>query len=113
MDYWVLAHLWGDYILQNDKMSKYKKTSWLWVILHGFTYISAFSPLLIIDDSVKIWQLIIIMLQHIIQDKSNFVVWFMKTTGSSNFATGICSPWSIIVVDNIIHLSFIWLIFNI
>lgn len=50
------------------------------------------------------WQLLIIATQHFFTDRTNFVIWFMKIKGSEKFATGMLSPWSIVVTDNILHI---------
>lgn len=112
MEYWLIAHLWGDYILQNDVMAIRKKDYWSVSIAHGIFYIIPFLPM-VVFGSTELWQLVAICIQHILQDKLNFIVKFMKFIGCSDFATGPCSPWSIILVDNILHITFIWTILNI
>jgi hypothetical protein len=54
-------------------------------------------------------QFVLIALQHYIVDRTSFVAWFMKVKGSQNFATGVCFPWSQIVVDNTLHI--LWMAF--
>lgn len=41
---------------------------------------------------------------HFVQDRTGVIRWWMKTVGQEKFATGPCSPWSIIVVDNVWHV---------
>lgn len=100
--HWIYAHLIGDYILQNDWMALNKKTSTKHCLVHIFCYMIPFlwcglTPL----------QLFAIALQHFAIDRTNFVFWFMKVKGQEKFATGPCSPWSIIVLDNILHILWI------
>jgi hypothetical protein len=51
-----------------------------------------------------------IAIQHFIQDRTGFVVWFMKKKGQANFAQPPMAPWSIIVTDNIMHIVWIAII---
>lgn len=101
---YLIAHLIGDFILQNDFMANHKKrNSWV-CLLHVLLYVFPFVCL-----NMFWWQLVLIGVQHYIQDRSSFINWFMRAKGSVQFATGACSPWSIILTDNIIHL--IWIYF--
>lgn len=97
--HWIYAHLIGDYLLQNDWMAFGKKQkSWICAV-----HIAAYMvPFLLCGFAW--WQLAIIAVQHFAQDRTGFVMWLMKVKGSEKFATGPCSPWSIIVTDNIIHI---------
>jgi len=97
-----LAHLIGDYLMQNDWMALNKKKSTRACIAHVVTYMIPF-----LLTPLAIWQILLIGLQHYLIDRTQFVMWFMKAKGSEKFATGPCSPWSVIVVDNILHILFI------
>ena len=97
--HWIYAHLIGDYLLQNDWMAFGKKQkSWICAV-HVAAYMVPF-----LFCGFVWWQLAIIAIQHFAQDRTGFIVWLMKIKGSEKFATGPCSPWSIIVTDNIIHI---------
>jgi formate/nitrite transporter FocA (FNT family) len=102
---YLICHLVGDYLLQNDWMVFGKKKSNLICGIHVFLYMLPFLFL-----QLPHWAFALIGFQHYIQDRTNFVVWFMKKKGQEEFATGVCSPWSIIVVDNVLHLVFIHLV---
>lgn len=103
--HWIYAHLIGDFIIQNDWMAKGKKNrSWICGI-HVITYTI---PFVLTGLSWKVLGLI--ALQHFLQDRTNIVVWFMNIKGSGEFATGACSPWSIILIDNILHILWILLV---
>jgi hypothetical protein len=101
---YVLAHLIGDYIFQNDWMSQNKKKSDLHCSVHVVCYMVPF-----VLCGFAWWQFLLIALQHYAIDRTNFVVWFMKVKGQNIFATGPCFPWSQIVVDNILHV--LWIAF--
>ena len=100
--HWIYAHLIGDYLLQNDWMAGGKKTN-SWVCLaHVFCYLT---PFLFCD--IALWKLFLIGVQHFIQDRTNFVIWFMEKTGSTQFTKEPMAPWSIVVIDNILHILMI------
>lgn len=100
--HWIYAHLIGDYLLQTDWMAKNKKFNSYNCFVHVLTYLIPF-----LFCELQVWQIIAIGIQHFIQDRTNFIIYFMKLKGSKEFATGIWAPWSIIVTDNIIHILFI------
>jgi hypothetical protein len=100
--HWIFAHLIGDYFLQNDWMALNKKTKSVPALVHVIFYCIPF-----LFCNLEWWQFSLIGLQHFIQDRTNFVVWFMKFKGSEKFASGPCAPWSIILTDNILHILFI------
>lgn len=100
--HWIFAHLIGDYLLQNDWMAFGKKRkSWICAV-HVAAYMGPFQ-----FCGMEWQQLLLIAAQHFIQDRTGMVVSFMKWKGSEQFATGPCSPWSIIVTDNILHVLWI------
>lgn len=98
----IVSHLVGDYILQNDYMAKNKKISSAVCGLHAATYILPFA-----FCGLSAYQLVLIALQHYLQDRTNFVIWFMSKSGKSDFSKAPLAPWSIFVVDNTFHLLWI------
>jgi len=105
--HFVYAHLIGDYLIQNDWMAKGKKGN-IWIaLIHAVTYLI---PFFFIGAST--WQLTLIVCQHMLQDYSNFVVWFMKITGHRQFVQPPMAPWSIILTDNIFHILWIAFVMN-
>ena len=103
--HWILAHLIGDYILQNDWMALNKKQSTWHCVVHIFFYMLPF-----LFCELSSFQLFMIASQHYLIDRSNFVLWFMHAKGQGAFATGVCFPWSQIVMDNILHILWIALV---
>ena len=96
---WIYAHLIGDYLIQTDWMAAGKKrSSWICSV-HVLTYLVPF-----LFCGLEWWQLALIGVEHFAQDRTGIVVWLMKAKGSAAFATGPCSPWSIIVTDNVLHI---------
>lgn len=104
MEY-IVAHLVGDYILQNDWQAMNKKKSYIICAVHVLLYMLPFLFL-----PISYLALALVAVQHFVQDKTNFVVWFMKVKGSARFAEAPMAPWSIIVTDNVLHLSWIYLV---
>jgi hypothetical protein len=102
--HWIFAHLIGDYLLQNDWMALNKKNKSFNCLMHVLTYCLPF-----LLCALAPWQIVLIGIQHFIQDRTNLVVWLMKIKGSGQFASGPCSPWSIIITDNILHV--LWIAF--
>jgi len=99
---WIFAHLIGDYLLQNDWMANGKKrASWI-CLVHVFVYLIPFlfTPLIW-------WQILLIGIEHFIQDRTTIVLWFMRAKGSGAFTQPPCGPWSVILTDNILHILFI------
>lgn len=89
----LVGHLVGDYLLQNDWMALWKKQL---VLL-------AWWPL---------WTAIPLFVTHYIQDRTFLITRWMDLIGQKEFRTGICSPWSVIVVDNVWHILTIWIIWK-
>lgn len=102
--HWIFAHLIGDYLLQTDWMALNKKQHTLPAVTHTAVYCLPF-----LFCSFVWWQIALIGIQHFIQDRTAFIVWLMRVKGSEQFAKGPCSPWSIIVTDNIVHI--LWIAF--
>ena len=99
---WLLAHLCGDFLFQNDWMAAgKKKRSWI-CLVHVITYLLPFLLL-----GLAWWQMVLIGVQHFAQDRTGFVVWFMNKKGQASFAQPPMAPWSIIITDNILHLLWI------
>lgn len=102
--HWIYAHLIGDYILQNDWMALHKKRSSFRCFVHVTLYMLPF-----LLCSLTWWQFLLIAIQHYLIDRTKFVAWFMTAKGQHEFATGMCFPWSQIVMDNILHI--LWIAF--
>lgn len=96
--HWIYAHLIGDFILQNDWMASGKKNSWLVAAIHVIVYLVPF-----LFTGMAFWKIGIIGLQHLLQDRTNFVTKYLEIIGKKDFTKPPLAPWSIFLVDNIIH----------
>lgn len=98
----LFGHMLGDYIMQNDWQAQNKTKSTPVCLIHCCCYTIAiwatsawFLP----------WYFILLTgVLHFPVDRWRLARKFMAWNGQEDFATGVFSPWSIIVVDNTIHL---------
>ena len=102
----LIGHLVGDYILQNDRQAANKfKNSW-WCLLHVSLYTLAVIGLLSLHD----WRWLnpawpaLVAVPHFLMDRFRLARHWMTFNGQEAFATNAMAPWSIVVVDNVIHL---------
>ena len=109
----VLAHLWGDYLLQTNDMAQKKTTSWFWATSHALCYSIPYA-LLISWLDLSWWALPFITLTHVLIDRfrlTTWITWLVNGRGEKTptgfpattpiwLATGL-----MIVVDNTIHLT--------
>lgn len=109
-----LAHMVGDYLIQNHWMAVEKTKRWWPAIVHGVTY---GLPFLLITQSVA--ALAVIVGTHIVIDRyrlARHFVWFRnqlapKASRPGHTATGTdaatpdwLAGWLLIIADNVIHV---------
>ena len=68
-----VAHLIGDFILQNEWMAMNKKQNTAPCLVHGLVYLV---PFLICN--LQWWQIALIGFQHFAQDRTGFVFWWLR-----------------------------------
>jgi hypothetical protein len=96
----IVGHLVGDYILQNDFLANGKKKSTLICALHCLLWTLA----VVAFAGWWVWWIpIVLFITHFAQDRTTFVRWWMGKVGQNGFATHL-APWSIIAVDNVMHI---------
>jgi hypothetical protein len=61
----LLAHAWGDYVLQSDAMATQKLKSWRWALFHALAYSIPF--VLFLRPSWSAWA--VIVLTHAVIDR--------------------------------------------
>jgi hypothetical protein len=94
-----LAHLIGDFILQNEWMATNKKRSSFPCAVHTLVYLI---PFLLCD--LQWWQVAVIGIQHFAQDRSQFVLWWMRVWKRSHPEHWKDLP---LYVDQVFHLVWI------
>jgi hypothetical protein len=105
----IVGHLVGDYLLQNDWMALHKKASSLRCAIHCALWTA--SVMLFAGWRSPVVAAVLFA-THFAQDRTGVIRWSMRMAGQEQFASGPCSPWSIIVVDNVWHIATIWAIWR-
>lgn len=113
----LLAHLWGDYILQSDWMAQNKTKDSFAAAIHAFLYTLCFWPIL---HDQHFWAASVILVSHFFIDRfrlARYVVWAKNwlgpnkpwsecdKTGYSNDAPPWLAFWLLIIADNTLHLT--------
>ena len=97
---WLIGHLIGDYLIQNDWMAQNKKRATFPCLVHVTLYTLAVGCLTLWPW----WVIAVVFVTHFIQDRTGIVLWWMRLIGQGDFSKPPLGPWSIIVVDNVWHL---------
>jgi len=69
-----IAHLIGDFILQNDWMAMNKRRTSFACLIHIIVYLLPF-----LLCRLQWWQILLIGIQHFAQDRTGFVLWWLRT----------------------------------
>lgn len=99
-----LAHLIGDFLIQNDWMAKYKKEKGFVTFIHVCSYLIPF----LFTDLVW-WQLALIGITHFAQDRSSFVEWWIRVWKKIPDGGRGVIP---LIVDQVFHLLIIQIVMN-
>lgn len=99
----IIGHLAGDYLFQNDYLAQGKKKSSAICAAHCLIWTGCVL-LFTAPAWFHWWVPIVLFVTHFIQDRGGLVLAYMKLMGQKAFASPPMSPWSIIVVDNTMHL---------
>jgi hypothetical protein len=97
---WLIGHLVGDYLLQNDYLAQGKKESSVICAVHCLLYTFAIWWF----TSWSMLFLSAVLVTHFLIDRWGFVKWFMRVNQQEAFSQPPFAPWSIILIDNIFHL---------
>ncbi len=104
---WLIGHLVGDYLIQNDWMAQNKKQRTWPCLVHVTLYTLS---VCLFARWYEPWQIAAVFLPHFAIDRSAFVVQYMKAIGQGKFMQPPLGPWSIIVVDNVWHLVCLYVV---
>lgn len=103
----IIGNLVGDYLLQNDWMALNKKKHTFHCAVHCAVWTACVclfagwtSPLIVL----------LLFASHFLQDRTPIIAWYMDAIGQKSFRTGLCAPWSSIIVDNVWHIVTLWAI---
>jgi hypothetical protein len=102
----LIGHLAGDYILQNDWQAANKiKPGWrglLACVVHCLLY--GFAIWVFAHHWLPWYGAAAVAILHFPVDRFRLARHWMQLVGQAQFATGPLAPWSVVVVDNVIHL---------
>lgn len=121
----LLAHGWGDYIIQTDWMATQKTSAWWPALVHAVTYTLPFAPLVLLGTHGAAPQapiaLLVIGGTHAVIDRfrlARYVAYLKVRLSGSPLSWRECSKtgfppdgpewlttWLMIIIDNIIHIS--------
>ena len=97
-----LAHLIGDFLIQNDWMASNKKNNSFVAFVHVLTYLIPF-----VFTGLQWWQIALIGVTHFAQDSSSFVDWFIRVWKKIPEGERGVMP---LAVDQVFHLVIIQLV---
>lgn len=111
--FFLVGHLVGDYILQNDYLANGKKKSSFICALHCALWTASvlgFGQVWNVFTVGQIgWLTLWLFGTHFVIDRWGFITWWMnRVSGQAGFAKNL-APWSIIVVDNVFHIVTLYL----
>jgi hypothetical protein len=119
----LIAHGWGDYVIQTDWMATRKTSSWPPALWHAGTYALAFAPMLLayVPAAKALAALAVIGGTHAVIDRyrlARHVVWAKNWVGGTRRPWRECSKtgyppelpewlatWLMFIVDNLIHIT--------
>jgi hypothetical protein len=103
---WLIGHLVGDYLLQNDWMAFNKKEKNLRGELACQVHCLLLTLSILVFTGWWDWKhALLVYLSHYILDRSGFVGWYVNTVNVQKPAF-----WIHIINDNILHLVSLYLI---
>lgn len=110
----LVGHLVGDYIAQDDWMAREKTSegfiSHIACTVHCLLYTLSVWTFTLFQ--LPWWACLICFLVHWPIDRFRLARKWMNISGQKAFASGELAPWSIIIVDNTIHLVTLWILQN-
>lgn len=114
MDY-LIGHLLGDYIFQNDWMAQNKKAKWFNCVIHCLIYTLC---VCLLTKWFEWYKILLVFLSHIILDKTFIVYSWMQFFGCfSKLRQDLGGEknvnqwlWTYAIIDNSAHLFFLFLI---
>jgi hypothetical protein len=105
-DWLLVGHLIGDFLLQTDRMARYKAQNWSWMLKHVGIYLAVILIVVgayVMNHPVPLWVVGVALLfvggTHIVLDRRTFTLWWMRRLGVSSDLT-----WLPIVADQIFHI---------
>lgn len=101
----IIGHLVGDFLLQNNWMANQKEKNWLALALHSLVYTITVYLFSLIAGGISLLAVVIIFVTHIILDQRSLVRWWLTTINKSPHLT-----WLQILVDQTFHILILFVI---
>ncbi|HSJ52953.1 MAG TPA: DUF3307 domain-containing protein [Anaerolineae bacterium] len=105
-DWLLVGHLVGDFLLQTDRMARYKAREWRWMLTHVGVYMAAVTLAALLyawQHPLSPWPavvgLFLVAATHVGLDRRNFTAWWMRSMGVSPD-----KPWLAIIIDQVFHV---------
>lgn len=109
----IVGHLVGDYIIQTDWMALNKKRPGIYGTFACTVHCVLWTwSVMLFSGCWSIPLASVLFSTHLVQDGTPLVRYWMRFIGQEQFATGALSPWSIVVVDNVLHIVTLWLLWS-
>lgn len=106
LDWLLIGHLVGDFLIQTDNMARCKMQGWSWMLRHIGSYMAVVGLVLVfyaLTRSAPVWLVVAALLSvcviHVVLDRRRFSGWWMRFAGISPD-----HPWLAVVVDQVFHL---------
>ncbi|MDP4127319.1 MAG: DUF3307 domain-containing protein [Bacillota bacterium] len=110
-DFLLLAHLIGDFPLQTSWMAMNKAEKWLPLLAHSTLYTAVIEIISLVGfGGLALWQLLVVLLAHVLLDRRKFVAWWVKKVMRTDLSG---NGWLGIMVDQVFHVTILALIFQI
>ena len=110
-DFLLIAHLIGDFPLQTSWMAINKANNWLPLFVHSILYTAVIGIIAVVGfGGLSLWQLLIIMLAHVILDRRTLVAWWVHQIMRTNLSE---NRWLGIMVDQVFHVTILALILQV
>lgn len=100
----IVAHLVGDFLLQNDWIARNKTKSSLVCALHVTIYTAVHAVFVEAGTGWPWWAYAAIAVPHFVIDRWRLAAWWMTNISRQRRFYERMGPWSCIVVDNSFHL---------
>jgi hypothetical protein len=115
-----MGHLLGDYLLQNDWIALGKANRSWPCLVHCLCYTAAIAILamswdgrisgMTISFPLQWWALPLVFVTHFVVDRTRGVAKGLAALGKAKFVEPPLGPWSVILVDNTIHVLVLFVI---
>nr|WP_275983757.1 DUF3307 domain-containing protein [Paenibacillus hamazuiensis] len=103
----MLAHLIGDFLLQNEWMAFNKQKRWLPLLVHSAVYTIAIAAasFALLDQPLSVYGILLVFAGHIVLDRGSFIAWWYKRVTR---CTDPKTWWLKVVYDQTFHLILLY-----